>query len=188
MEPTNCKICPWWLGYTLLIPTRKYQHNPEKILTPLIKPGMTVMDFGCAMGYFSIPLAKMVGNTGKVYCVDIQEKMLGKLQKRAEKYGVSDEIKPLLVNKNYNPADLKEQLDFVMLFYVVHEVPDKQALFTDIFSMLKPGGKVLFVEPAGHVSNMGFELSVNMAKKAGFTVYTQTHLNKGMNVILEKKG
>jgi 2-polyprenyl-3-methyl-5-hydroxy-6-metoxy-1,4-benzoquinol methylase len=140
-------ICPWWLGYTFLIPIRKYQHDPYKILGPHIKQGMTVMDYGCAMGYFSIPLAKMTGTKGTVYCVDIQEKMLVKLKKRAIRLGVSPIIKTLQVGKNYNPSELKDKLDFVLLFMVAHEVPDQATLFKDLFAMLKPGGKILFFEP-----------------------------------------
>jgi hypothetical protein len=57
MSTNNNHVCPWWLGYTFILPIRKYQHNPEQILGPHIKEGMTIMDYGSAMGYFSIPLA-----------------------------------------------------------------------------------------------------------------------------------
>ncbi|OFY47383.1 MAG: hypothetical protein A2Y87_09215, partial [Bacteroidetes bacterium RBG_13_46_8] len=144
-------VCPVWLGYTFILPFRKYQHDPQKILTPHVKEGMTVMDYGCAMGYFSIPLAQMTGVKGTVYCVDIQEKMLAKLQKRAAKYNVSDVIKPLQAGKDFNPDELLEKLDFVLLFAVVHEVPDKNQLFQDFYKMLKPGGSILFAEPKWHV-------------------------------------
>lgn len=50
MEQKGNHVCPWWLGYTFIFPIRMYQHNPEKILGSHIKEGMTVMDYGCAMG------------------------------------------------------------------------------------------------------------------------------------------
>lgn len=81
----NLQICPWWMGYALLIPLRKLGQDPFKILNPYVKTGMMIMDYGSAMGYFSLPMAKMVGDKGKVYCVDIQKKMLEKLQQRARK-------------------------------------------------------------------------------------------------------
>lgn len=180
------RICPWWLGYTFLIPLRKYQHDPEKILRPFIKQGMTIMDYGCAMGYLSIPLAKMTGGAGSVYCVDIQDKMLAKLQKRAGKHGVSSVIRPLLVGKDYNVNELKCTLDFAVLFMVVHEVPDKAALFTDIYSMLKEGGRVLFFEPAGHVTPDDFENSLRMARSAGFKISDEKPLIKGLFALLIK--
>jgi cyclopropane fatty-acyl-phospholipid synthase-like methyltransferase len=46
-------------------PIRRLLHNPEKILGPYVKPGMTVMDVGCGMGFCSIAMAKMVGEDGK---------------------------------------------------------------------------------------------------------------------------
>lgn len=187
MESTNNHVCPWWLGYTFILPIRKFQHNPERILGPHIKQGMNIMDYGCAMGYFSIPLAKMTGSGGKVYCVDIQDKMLAKLQKRAVKYGVSSLITPLLVGRNYHVADLNGKLDFVLLFAVVHEVPDKAELFRDLFSMLKDEGKILFFEPKGHVKQADFEKSLKLAKDAGLVVLPEKPVNKGLSAILIKK-
>lgn len=182
MEKQN--VCPWWLGYTFLIPTRKYQHDPQKILGPHIKEGMTVMDYGCAMGYFSVPLARMTGNKGKVYCVDIQDKMLSNLERRAKKYSVDNIIKPLRIGKNYNPDQLREKLDFILLFAVVHEVPDKKQLFTDLYQMSKTGCKVLFAEPKGHVKQANFDNSIQLAREAGFSVLDEKPMNKGLCVFL----
>ncbi len=179
-------VCPWWLGYTFILPIRKYQHDPQKILAPHIKPGMKVMDYGTAMGYFSIPLAQMVGERGMVYCIDIQEKMLKHLKKRAIKYNVQNNVTTILVGKNYNPIELSNQLDFVLLFAVVHEVPDKDKLFREIYSMLKPGCKVLFAEPKGHVKPDDFENSLQIAQKSGFKRMDEKPMKKGLNVFLLK--
>lgn len=174
------------MGYTLLIPFRKYQHDPNKILGPHIKQGMTVLDYGSAMGYFSIPMAKMTGQHGKVYCVDIQEKMLEKLQKRAKNHLVEKVIKPLLVNKNFVPAELREMFDFILLFMVAHEVHDQKQLFIDLYSMAKSGTKVLFAEPKGHVSNTSFEKSIQLAQTAGFRISEEKPLKYGLSVFLLK--
>lgn len=182
----NQRICPWWLGYTFILPVRKYQHDPQKILGPHIKAGMNVMDYGCAMGYFSIPLAKMTGPQGRVYCVDIQEKMLTQLKKRAVKYDVSDIIIPMQVGIDYYPVSLTEHLDFVLLFAVVHEVPDKIGLFSDIYTMLRPGGKVLFAEPKGHVSSKEFDKSINIALNAGLNLSSDKPMKKGLSAFLVK--
>jgi 2-polyprenyl-3-methyl-5-hydroxy-6-metoxy-1,4-benzoquinol methylase len=188
MENKTESVCPWWMGYLLLIPIRKLGHNPKKILAPHIKPGMTIMDYGSAMGYFSIPLAKMTGSSGVVYCVDIQQKMLEKLQSRALKHGVSDIVKPLLIGKNYNPEELSQKLDFILLFAVVHEVPDKKQLFTDLYKMAKPGAKILFAEPAGHVSVAAFEKSISIAQAAGFTLMEEKPMEKGLSAFFTRKG
>jgi 2-polyprenyl-3-methyl-5-hydroxy-6-metoxy-1,4-benzoquinol methylase len=183
--PPHQRTCPVWVGYTMLIPLRRLQHNPVKILKPYVREGMKVMDYGPAMGYFSIPLAKLVGSQGKVYCVDIQAQMLEKLRQRALKFGVGQTIETRLVGSDYNPEELKGQLDVVLLFFVVHEVPDKAALFRDIRSMLKPRGKVIFAEPKGHVSESAFNLSLSIARQAGFTVSHEKPVKRGWSALLE---
>jgi len=145
------------------------------------------MDYGCAMGYFSIPLAKMTGQKGTVYCVDIQEKMLANLHKRAVKHNVSDVIKLLEAGKSFHPAELTEKLDFVLLFAVVHEVPDKKQLFSDLYKMLKPGGKILFAEPKGHVKPAGFEKSLQLAEETGLEVSDEKPMRRGLCAILIKE-
>jgi 2-polyprenyl-3-methyl-5-hydroxy-6-metoxy-1,4-benzoquinol methylase len=179
-------VCPVWVGYTFLLPVRKLQHNPVKILSPFVKEGMNVMDYGCAMGYFSIPMAEMTGPEGTVYCVDIQEKMLAKLQKRAARHNVADHVSTLLVGKDFNPDELAGILDFVLLFMVVHEVPDKKQLFSDLNKMLKPGGKILFAEPKGHVSAEDFERSLHLAKEAGLKVLDDKPVARMLGAMLVK--
>ena len=180
-------VCPWWMGYVLLIPLRKYGQNPEKILKDFVKPGMKVIDYGCAMGYFSLPLANMVGKAGKVYCFDIQEKMLDKLSSRAKNAGVESIVEPRLVkNEDDIFIGLEETANFALLFAVVHEVPDKEKLFRDIFQMLKPGGRVLFAEPKGHINTTDFENSSDRAKKAGFKPVSKLNISRSHAVLFEK--
>ena len=78
-------VCPWWGGYFIDNRLRRWLHNPEQILAPYVSPGMTAMDFGCGMGMFSIAMAKLVGDKGRVIAVDLQQKMLDVLQKRARR-------------------------------------------------------------------------------------------------------
>jgi len=182
----NNRVCPWWMGYMLLIPVRKLGQHPGRILGPHVKKGMNVLDYGCAMGYFSLPLAEMTGDGGSVYCVDIQEKMLEKLQKRAARAGLDQIIKPLQAGKTFNAGNLVNQIDFTLLFAVVHEVPDKEKLFNDLFSMTKSGGKVLFAEPAAHVPTEDFEKSLHLAKAAGFKVSDAKPISSGLSALMIK--
>ena len=86
-------VCPPWVGYLLLLnPVRKILENPNRILGPLVQEGMVVLEPGCAMGYFTLPLARMVGSSGRVLAVDIQPKMLSILVRRAQKAGLADRI------------------------------------------------------------------------------------------------
>ena len=64
-------VCPWWAGYALLIPLRRWTHNPERWLGPLVREGMTVLEPGPGMGYFTLDLARMVGASGRVVAVAV---------------------------------------------------------------------------------------------------------------------
>lgn len=162
-------ICPVVAGYLLICPIRRLIHNPESILRPYIREGMTILDLGPGMGYFTIPIARMVGENGIVIAVDIQEEMLKKLQKRALHAGVAERIVLIQADtKSLGLNNYKGKIDFGLAFAVVHEVSDADTLFREVFISLKYGGKVLFVEPKGHVSRKRFEESLASAEKAGF--------------------
>jgi 2-polyprenyl-3-methyl-5-hydroxy-6-metoxy-1,4-benzoquinol methylase len=88
----NGHVCPWWLAYTFDNPLRKLFHKPRIMLAPYVKEGMHVMDVGCGMGFFSIGMAKLVGDNGKVFSVDLQSKMLEITEKRARRAGVDRRI------------------------------------------------------------------------------------------------
>ncbi len=85
-------VCPWWLAYTFDNPLRMFFHKPDKMLSQYVKEGMTVVDIGCGMGYFSIGLAKILKGNGKIIAVDIQKEMLEVVEKRARNAGVFDMI------------------------------------------------------------------------------------------------
>ena len=85
-------VCPWWGGYFIDNWLRRLLHKPERIVGAYIRPGMTVMDVGCGMGLFSIAMAAMVGDAGRVLAVDLQPQMLRTLEQRAERAGVADRI------------------------------------------------------------------------------------------------
>lgn len=186
MKPKTQHVCPWWLGYFLLNPLRKFYHNPEEMFKPYVKPGMNVIDYGCAMGYFTLPLARLVGETGHVYAIDIQKKMIDNLWKRATKAGLEKIIKPVLVPENIIPAELNNQINFVLLFAMVHEVQDQKVLFETVGKFVKTGGTVYFAEPKGHVSRSAFENSINEASHAGFEVAKAITISGSHAVVLRK--
>jgi 2-polyprenyl-3-methyl-5-hydroxy-6-metoxy-1,4-benzoquinol methylase len=186
MKTPQQHTCPWWLGFLLINPIRKRLHNPESMLKPFVKPGMKVVDFGCAMGFFSLPMARMVGETGKVYAVDIQEKMIQWLSKRAAKAKLSQIIHPMLITEETNYAGLSGSIDFALLFAMVHEVPDKAKLFATVGNMVKSGGHVLFAEPRGHVTKIDFEESIILSFSSGFKEAGTLNIAGSHAVILQK--
>ena len=182
------KVCPVWVGYLLLSPVRKLFQNPEKILAPYVKDGMQVLDIGCAMGFFSLPLARMIGSSGKVICVDVQEKMITSLEKRARKAGLANRIETRICPHNsLGIDDLKEKIDFAFACAVVHEVPDAHAFFSDIYETIKPAGKFLVMETKGHVSKKDFEITVSTAEQNGFNIIDNPPIRRSHTVLLEKR-
>jgi 2-polyprenyl-3-methyl-5-hydroxy-6-metoxy-1,4-benzoquinol methylase len=183
----NRHVCPWWLGYFLINPLRKYVHNPEKILGNYILSGMKVIDYGSAMGHFSLPMAKMVGTQGKVYCFDIQKKMLAKLTRRAKNAGMEKIIESrLITNDDSSYSDLKQTADFTLLFAVAHEISDREQLFALLAGIMKNKALLMFAEPAGHVSFKDFEQSVSLAEKAGFRKLTPLKINRSYAILFTK--
>lgn len=162
------RLCPPYIGYWLLNPFRKLLESPGKMLGPFVGAGMTVLEPGPAMGFFTLPLARMVGPRGRVVAADIQQKMLDVLEKRARKAGLQDRIETRLVGDDgMGISDLAGQVDFTAALHVVHEVPDLAAFFREIFAALKPGGRLLIVEPKGHVSPETFAKTLKTAQAAG---------------------
>ena len=180
-------LCPVWVGYLLASPLRKLLQNPKKILSPHVQEGMAVLDVGCAMGFFSLPLARMVGPRGKVICLDMQEKMLNSLMKRALKAGLSERIEPRVCRTDSLCIyDIPASIDFALASAVIHEVPDRSAFFRQVFDSLKPSGRLLVCEPKGHVSANDFQATVSSAEKNGFTVVNLSQEFSGHNVLLQK--
>jgi ubiquinone/menaquinone biosynthesis C-methylase UbiE len=129
----------------------------------------------------------MVGPKGKVVVVEVQQKMLDVLKKRARKKGLSDRINPRLVkNGGMGLSDLAGQVDFAAAIHVVHEVPDAAVFFKDILAALKPGGRLLIIEPKGHVSPEAFEKTLDTARAAGFSPAELPVKIRGRSTLLVK--
>lgn len=149
---TETHVCPWQRGNLLAISARRLVHNPKRILGPHLAEGMTVMDVGCGMGYFTIPMARMVGESGRVIAADLQPEMLKGMLRNAEKSEVKNRIEPRLCGKaSMNIGNLSGKINFAILFMMLHEVPDRERLVREVSDALEPGGQLLFAEPVGHV-------------------------------------
>lgn len=185
-SPRDHHVCPWWMGYLIASPLRKLGENPDKILGPLVEPGMTAVDFGSAMGFFSLPLARMIGPHGRVVCVDLQPRMLSSLRKRARKKGLDDIIETReCSNDDLGVDDLSGQADVALAIHVVHEVPYPRRFLTTCRTVLKPGGRLLLIEPRGHVSDDEFQATKDLAFDVGFTECDELRLRKSHSLVLE---
>ena len=180
-------VCPWWVGYLLVSPLRRLRQKPEELLAPYVEEGMTAMDVGCAMGFFSLPLAELVGTGGRVVCVDLQERMIRSLRKRAARAGLEDRIEMRVCRaEGLGTGDLEGAVDFALAFAVVHEVPEQARLLAEIHGALRVGGRFLLAEPAGHVSDERFAESIAAAEAAGLSVVDRPRIRMSHAAVFER--
>lgn len=138
--------CPFWLRGLVEIDNPFTKSNKAKniIQQANVQQGMHAIDFGCGPGRLTMPLAERVGSNGKVTAIDIQPEMLQRTEKKA--------LERNLHNIEYVQGKIgsgKLQLipcDQAFLINVLGEIPERQAVFNDIFNVLKPGGVLTVAE------------------------------------------
>jgi 2-polyprenyl-3-methyl-5-hydroxy-6-metoxy-1,4-benzoquinol methylase len=167
-------VCPWWGGYFIDNWFRRLLHHPGRILAPYVKPGMSVMDFGCGMGLFTIAAAQIVGDDGRVTAIDLQRPMLDTLQKRAGRAGVGHRI--VVHHCQRDSIRIVGPFDFILAFWSAHEVPSLRGLFGEFHGCLEFDGKLLVVEPKGHVPAQAFAGMIDTAGEVGFTPTEEPHV------------
>ena len=184
MSNRNHHVCPVERAGGLDSRIRRWIQNPQKILGAYIEEGMTVLDIGCGPGFFSIDMAKMVGESGRVIAADLQEGMLEKLRDKIK--GTELEGRITLHKCQEDKTGVSENVDFVLLFYVVHEVPNKKKFFNEMVTILKPNGQVLIVEPPFRVSKTAFEETIRKAREAGLTEVERPKVFLSKTAVLKK--
>jgi 2-polyprenyl-3-methyl-5-hydroxy-6-metoxy-1,4-benzoquinol methylase len=168
-------VCPSWLCFTFDNPLRKLIQDPYKILMPYIRTGCTVVDIGPGKGYFTIPMCKLVGKEGRVIAIDIQERMLSALQMRALKKGLASNLTTKLSRPNDFGVDVAA--DFVLAFWMVHEVPDHMRFFMNVKKIMKPQASLLIAEPVFHVTKKHFFNTLQTAQKIGFRIVDRPEIS-----------
>jgi ubiquinone/menaquinone biosynthesis C-methylase UbiE len=163
----NSLVCPRWFVGSFDNRFRSRVHDPVAILGPRVRAGDTVADVGCGIGYFTVPLARLVGPSGRVTAIDLQQSMLDGAARRVEGAGLLDRVS--FHRASVGQMGASGPFDFILAFWMVHEVPAKGPFMREIRRMLAPGGSFLMVEPVLHVSGMAFYNAVEDAIAAGLS-------------------
>lgn len=182
VQETSPHVCPHTISFFLDNWLRKLVQSPKRIVGSYINKGDTVMDIGCGPGFFSIDMAKMVGPKGKVIAVDLQDKMLNHVKRKAAKHGMAGRME-----FHQCPSDrigLHRKVDFILAFYMIHETPSPVYFLEEARGMLKDGGKMLVVEPKMHVSKSIFAQMLQEAEQAGFEAMEFPPKKGGRSVLL----
>ncbi len=176
-------VCPWWLAQALDNPIRRLIHSPDKILGEFIGPGQTVLDLGCGSGTFTIAMARMVGEAGRVIAVDVQEEMLQVVRQKAVKEGLASRI--ITHKSELDRIGISDKVDFALAFYMIHEVPDVDAFLMEVASLLKPSGRLLIAEPLIHVSESSFKKTVDAARLAGLRPVSEPKIRFSRSMLFQ---
>jgi len=162
---------------------RKFLLNPKKILKEYVKEDMNVLDLGCGPGLFSFEMAKMVGPNGKVIAADVDEEMLERLRNKIKGLEVEKRIR--IHKSDRNRFNLNEKFDFILVFYVAHEVKNKKGFFEGLKKLMKPKTKLLIAEPIFHVSKNSFEATLAIAEEVGFKVVHRPKIRMSRGSVID---
>jgi len=184
MNEKNKHVCPVENAKSLDNIFRKLVQNPKKILKDYVKEGMTVLDVGCGPGFFSVEMADMVGESGSVIAVDLQQGMLDKVKKKIKGSYIENRIELHKCEKDR--IGITTMVDHILAIYMVHEVPDMDKFLTEMYSILKPDGSFFIMEPPFHVSKKAFEETVNRACAVGFKEIKRPGMILNKAVVLGK--
>lgn len=182
------RVCPWWLGYLLASPLRRWVDDPAKLLAPYVEEGMTVLEPGPGMGFFTLELARLVGQSGRVVAADLQPRMISGLKRRLARAGIAGRVETRVVGPDtLGLNDLSGTVDFTLAYAVVHEMSDGARFFSEVAAASRPGARVLLAEPAGHVKAPEFEAELKWAAQAGLRLADRPTIRRCHGAILTKE-
>jgi ubiquinone/menaquinone biosynthesis C-methylase UbiE len=168
MKAAKQRVCPVNHAGALSSSLRQLIQPPDRILAPFIRAGQTVLDYGAGPGFFTVAMARLVGESGRVIAADLQAGMLEKLREKIR--GTDLEAIITLHQTAADTINLPEKVDFALLFYVLHELPDQAAFFEELKTCLQPGAQILIAEPKWHVASRKFQKSLDLLRQAGFEI------------------
>ncbi|MFH0842253.1 MAG: methyltransferase domain-containing protein [Bacteroidota bacterium] len=170
---------------SLETPLRRLFQNPKRILRRYITPGMTVLDFGCGPGFFTIEMAGITGPAGKVIAADMQQEMLEIVNNKIKKYNLGNIVEVWKCTER--STGLSGKFDFILIFHVLHELPDQAGFLKEVQTLLNQDGRILLVEPQFHVSGKEFEELEGELRKMRFEITAKPGIFLSRSMLLKKK-
>jgi len=153
--------------------------NPSLVVAQTgLMQGQVVADLGCGNGFYVLPAAQMIGNTGTVYAVDVQESKLAATISIANQFGYKN-VRVVKADLSKPILDIPENIcDLVIVGNILHEITQKEGLIKNIYRVLKPAGKVVVVEWKRTATPFGPPLASRIEQQALEIMLMQAGLRK----------
>jgi ubiquinone/menaquinone biosynthesis C-methylase UbiE len=151
---------------------RKWHHPGISLESLGLREGMTFMDVGCGYGFFTIPAAQTVGETGKVYAVDIDAASIDQLKRDAAEKGLKNIYTE--VAEAEETVFCRECADIVFYNTVLHDFRDPAKVLLNANAMLKPGGKLVNIDWKKKPTAFGPPLQIRFSEEQAVDLLRQT--------------
>ncbi len=162
-------------------PARAAWQKPDEVVAALgLRPGDTACDIGAGPGYFSLRLARTVGERGRVFAVDVEARILAVLRERVAAAGARN-VTPVLALDD-DPLLPAAACDVVLIVDTYHHFPDGPAYLRKLRAALRPGGRLVDIDfhkrelpvgpPVEH--KVAREQFLKDAEAAGFRVVSES--------------
>lgn len=140
--------------------------NPQQVLSQLdIKEGNIMADLGCGSGYITFEAAKIVGEEGKVYAVDIQKTVLSGIQSKIKLYGTRNIEAVWADLEVLGSTKIKDDsVDVSLLFAVLYQAKEHAKIIAEAKRITKQGGKILIADWTEANVPLGPEVKLRVSK------------------------
>lgn len=133
------------IKHLLMAEDRMQRFDRYALLRSLgVSEGKAVADLGCGPGFFTLPASELVGPTGKVYAVDVQQEMVDDLRSRLAQQGITN-----VAVRRSSELELSIQqrsVDLALLAFVLHEVDQRSSFLLAAKRLLREDGRIAVVE------------------------------------------
>jgi ubiquinone/menaquinone biosynthesis C-methylase UbiE len=166
----------WMISVMHDNPLLPHLRNPYRSLEIAgLKPSHKVVEVGCGPGFFTIPAAKIVGEKGLIYAIDVNQRAIKRVEEKMRKYGVGN-IKPILGNAASSGLQ-DSSIDLAFIFGLRYVAGGLSSLVLEMHRILKTGGILSFEKTKGSEAKLVDEVEgegfVKIEKKGRIVNFTK---------------